>query len=326
MRLLHLRDAACLPNALCPANLKLMSARLCLLVLLAACGLRPDASAGSTNLAAVSTNKLQTFQVKGVVVSVGDDSRSARIRHEEIPGYMGAMTMDFETRGTNAMSGIQPGDNVEFRMSVTEDDGWIDQVRKIEAPKTNGPPVLPPGIRVVRDVEPLETGDMLPEYRFTNQSGRVVSTLDFRGRALALTFIFTRCPFPPLCPRVTSGFAGAQEFLVTNNPALTNWHLLSLTIDPEFDTPAVLKDYANRSGGRAAHWTFATGSLLDLTAIAEQFGLQFWRDTQGGLPNHNLRTVVIDAAGRVQTNFPGNNWTSEQLAAEIIKAAQSKLP
>jgi protein SCO1/2 len=125
---------------------------------------------------------------------------------------------------------------------------------------------------------------------------------------------------------VTSGLAEAQQLMLTNHPAVTNWHLLALTIDPEYDTPAVLKDYAQRNGGVQRYWTFATGSLLDLTAIAEQFGLQFWRDTPTSLPNHNLRTAVIDAAGRVQTNLTGNTWTGAQLAEELLKAAAVKTP
>jgi protein SCO1/2 len=249
-----------------------------------------------------------------------------KIKHEEIPGYMAAMTMEFEVRGTNELTGLTAGDTVAFRMLVTDDDGWIDQLRKLDAPKVNPPTPLPEGIRIVRDVEPLEVGDLLPEYRFTNQSGKILSTLDYRGRALVISFIFTRCPFPTYCPRITSGFADAQQLLLTNHPSLTNWHLLSLTIDPEYDTPAILKDYAQRHGGVQRYWTYATGSLLDLTAIAEQFGLQFWRDTPGGLPNHNLRAAVIDAAGRVQTNLVGNTWTGDQLAEEIIKAARVKSP
>ena len=303
-----------------------MSSQVCLILGLILSVARLAAAAdAATNSAILGTN-LQTYQVKGVIVTLDADGRTVKIKHEEIPGYMGAMTMDFETRGTNELNGLSPGDNVSFRMLVTDKDGWIDQLKKLELPKTNSAPVLPPGIRIVRDVEPLEAGDLLPEYRFTNQSGKIISTLDYRGRALALTFIFTRCPFPTFCPRVTGGFAEAQQILLTNFAAPTNWHLLSLTIDPEFDTPAVLKSYAQRNGGHPAHWTYATGSLLELTAIAEQFGLQFWRDQPGGLPNHNLRTVVIDAAGRVRTNFVGSAWTGAQLADELSQAARAKAP
>ena len=303
-----------------------MSVRVHFLVLLAVLLTRPSTFADSSTNSLTTTNQLQTYQVKGVVVALGDDGKTVKIKHEEIPGYMAAMTMEFEVRGTNELRGLAAGDSVAFRMLVTEDDGWIDQLKKLDAPKADVPPPLPQGIRIVRDVEPLEVGDLLPEYRFTNQSGKIISTQDYRGRALALTFIFTRCPFPTFCPRVTSGLAEAQSLMLTNHPSVTNWHLLSLTIDPEYDTPAILKDYAQRNGGMPRYWTYATGSLLDLTAIAEQFGLQFWRDTPAGLPNHNLRTVVIDPTGRVRTNFVGNTWTGAQLAEEIVRAAQMKLP
>jgi protein SCO1/2 len=172
----------------------------------------------------------------------------------------------------------------------------------------------------VREVEPLNVGDTLPEYRFTNQLGQTIMTTQFRGQVLAITFIFTRCPFPTFCPRTMESFAETQRNLLAHGP--TNWHLLTLSFDPDFDTPAVLKAYGAGHGQDPRHWTLATGALIDITAIAEQFGLTFWREPEGGI-SHNLRTAVIDPAGRVRKIFKENKWTSEELAAAMVAAAKS---
>lgn len=271
----------------------------------------------------ISVTSTQMFQVKGVVESVKAEAKTIRIRHDAIPGYMDAMTMPFEVRDTNELAGVNAGDSVTFRMFVTETDGWIDQIQKlnVDANAASIPANAP--IRIVRDVEPLDVGDLLPDYRFTNQVGQAVSLSQFRGQALALTFIFTRCPFPTFCPLMSNNFQKAQDALLANPNAPTNWHLLTISFDPEFDTPGQLKAYAARQHADPARWDFLTGTLVDITALSEQVGLQFWRDPAGGI-NHNLRTVVVDARGRVQKIFIENKWTVEELTDEIIKAAGNK--
>lgn len=261
-----------------------------------------------------------------MVESVQAADKTVRIRHEEIPGYMGAMTMPFAVRDTNELAGIGAGDAVSFRMLVTERDGWIDQLKKLNAVNTDAPANSLPanaGLRIVRDVEPLEVGDLLPDYRFTNQLGQAVSLRQFRGQALAFTFIFTRCPFPTFCPLMSNNFEATQEALLHHPNAPTNWHLLTISFDPEYDTPERLKSYAASHDADPARWDFLTGALVDITALSEQVGLQFWREP-GGSISHNLRTVVVDARGRIQKVFPENKWTVEELTAEIVKAAGNR--
>lgn len=257
------------------------------------------------------------FQVKGIVQAIDPDGKSATIRHEAIPNYMGAMTMPFAVRDPGQVAGLKAGDQVAFRLNVTQSESWIDQLRKLA--ESSGPP---PGasIRIAKEVEPLDIGDPLPEYRFTNETGKAISLSQFKGEALAITFIFTRCPLPDFCPRMSGNFAETQKSLLAASDAPSNWRLLTISFDPEFDTPPVLKGYARRYGADPRHWNFLTGGLVDITAIAEQFGQMFWRD-QGSL-NHNLRTVVVDASGRVRKIFQGNTWTSPELAAELIAAAR----
>ena len=156
-----------------------------------------------------STN-LQTFQVRGVVVAVKPKEKQVEIKHEEVPGYMPAMTMPFDVKDTHELSGLARGDAVVFRLLVTDTDGWIDQIRKLATPPvTNavaataptGRPPTTGHFRLVREVEPLRLGDPLPEYRFTNELGLTFSTTQFKDDAVAINFIFTRCPFPAFCPR-----------------------------------------------------------------------------------------------------------------------------
>jgi len=226
--------------------------------------------------------------------------------------------MPFDVKDTNELAGLAPGDSVVFRMIVTDTEGWIEQIRKLGS--TNSVPTAG-NFRLVRDVEPLNIGDRLPEYHFTNQLGQAFSTADFKGQALAITFLFTRCPFPTFCPKMANDFSETQQSLISAGN-FTNWHLLTVSFDPEFDKPVVLKSYAERYHYDPAHWTFATGDLVEITAIAEQCGLNFWHDETGSI-SHNLRTVVFDASGRLQKIFTGNTWKTEELVAEMTQAAKA---
>jgi protein SCO1/2 len=204
-------------------------------------------------------------------------------------------------------------------MIVTDTDGWIEQIRKLNQSTTNVPPKQA-AVRLARDVEPLEEGDLLPDYQLINQDGQSISTSQFKGKALAITFLFTRCPFPTYCPLMSRNFAEVQSKLLAKSDGPTNWHLLTISFDPEFDKPEVLKGYAKVYGYDPSCWTFATGELTDVTAIAEQLGLSFWRE-DSGMISHNLRTAIIDTSGRLQKMYVGNQWTSGELVEEMVKAA-----
>jgi len=283
------------------------------------CKRESTAESPPRTIVAAATN-LKVFEVKGLVIEVRPRQKEVEIKHEAVPDYMPAMTMPFDVRDTNELAGLQPGDRVIFRLQATDTDAWIDHIRKIgPAMPTNQIPTTGE-FRLVREVPRVEEGDLLPEYHLTNQLGQAFSTTLFKGQALALTFLFTRCPYPTFCPRMANNFEEAQQKLQTLEGGPTNWHLLTVSFDPEFDNPAVLKNYAQFHKYDPAHSTFATGSLIDITALGEQLGLTFWHDENGSI-SHNLRTVVIGASGRVQKIFQGNEWTSAELVAEIVKAA-----
>jgi protein SCO1 len=278
---------------------------------LASCGQVESAQNAVTT--APPATAMRVFFVKGVVQELKADGKTVVIKHEEIPNYMAAMTMPFEVKDTNELTGLNAGDEISFRLLVTEKEGWVDEVNKLGVTNTDEPSRRDP-LRRVRFVEPLNLGDAMPDYPFTNELGRAIHLADFKGQALGISFIYTRCPFPNFCPRMSSNFADAYKRLNTLAGAPKNWHLLSISFDPEFDTPAVLRNYAKKYEHDTNHWSFATGALIDIDAITEQFGLIFPREGIGF--NHNLRTVVVDAQG--------NEWKVEDFVEEIEKAAQAK--
>jgi protein SCO1/2 len=278
-----------------------------------------DVNEGPNGSSKISTNNRQTYEVKGVVKEVMPDRKKAKIAHEDIPGYMEAMTMLLDVKDTNELNGLQPGDNITFRMVVLEDDGWIENVKKLDGPRTPLP--AEPPLRRAPYVEALGVGDAVPEYTFTNMLGQVMRLSELKGRAVGFTFIFTRCPFPTFCPRLNTSFQQAHNKLKALSNGVTNWTLLSITMDPEYDTVARLKDYAQRYNPDTNHWQFVTGDLTDITAIGEQVGLQFWRAKPNDPISHNVRTVVVDAAGRVQWISNDNAFKPDDLVEQMVKAA-----
>jgi len=275
----------------------------------------------------------KVFEVKGVIKELKPNGRTAVIAHETIPDYMDAMTMDFDVKDQRELSGLKPGDSVSFRMVVTKDDGWIENVRKVApaAPPdasqtiiigTNGTNAEALTFRRSPIVEPLNIGEAVPDYKFTNEFGAPISLSQFKGKALAITFIFTRCPFPTFCPRMLQFFEKGQKALKAQPNAPKNWQLLSVSFDPAYDTPERLRKYSQTYAIDTNHWQWATSDLWTIDGITGQFGLTFYRETPAALPQHNLRTVVIDARGRLQKVFVGNEWTTDEFVAEMIKAAQ----
>jgi protein SCO1/2 len=298
-----------------------MCVSLTVTLLAVSCEKAPESPSRSAAQVSSASGTQQVFQVKGIIVAVKPHEKSVEIKHEAIPNYMPGMTMPFDVKDTNELTGLVAGDPISFRLTVTDTEGWIDQIHKILV-VTNGVPA-PPSVTVVKDVPRLQIGDALPEYHFTNQFGQAFSTSQFKGQALAITFLFTRCPFPTFCPRMANNFAEVEQKLSATPNAPTNWHLLTISFDPDFDKPEVLKGYAQAHKYDPGHSTFATGNISDIKAIGEQFGLAFWRDENGSI-SHNLRTILLDTSGRVQKVFEGNTWTGDELAADMTKAAQGK--
>lgn len=308
------------------ASLALTGPLLLLLLLLPTAGCRhhPDPAAPGQAAAKGRTNAAETYAVRGVVLEIPADRRSARIKHEAIPGYMAAMTMPFDVHDPHELDGVNPGDQIAFRLNVTATDGWIDRIEVKETGQLPDPKVKVDTLRKVRIVDELNEGDVMPDYKFVNEQRRPTTLGQFRGQALGITFIYTRCPYPTFCPRQSTQFAAACQQLLARPGGPTNWHLLSISFDPAHDTPSVLRNYARTYKYDPQRWNFLTGEMIDIDAITEQFGMFFARDGEGF--SHNVRTVVVNAAGRIQKIWVGNQWTAEEFVAEMIRAAPSPSP
>jgi protein SCO1/2 len=278
-------------------------------------------SATRTSRAAeIAADGGQIHVARGVVRELAADRRKAVIRHEAITNYMPAMTMEFNVRDTNELAGVAAGDTVTFRLTATGDDHWIDHIAKVASGTSNPSPGTTQRAARVETAE-LKPGDLLPDCELLAEDGRRVRFSDFRGKALAFTFFFTRCPLPDFCPRMGKNFAEARELVLATANAPTNWQFLSISFDPEFDQPAVLASYANfYRAGNADRWLFAAAATNVLAKLAPRLDLMVNREA-GGSISHNLRTVVLDGRGRIQRQFDGNQWTAEELAREVVRAS-----
>jgi protein SCO1 len=260
------------------------------------------------------------YAAHGMVRQVAADRRHVTIHHQSIPGYMMEMTMDFSVKNTNDLAGISPGDEISFTLAVAATESWVTNMQLIAhhiTDVTNNTFVLH------SDSQELKPGDLLPDGTLRVENGNKIHLSDFRGRAVAFTFFFTRCPLPDFCPRMNRNFAETRQLLLSNPNAPTNWEFLSISFDPEFDHPDVLSNYAGLyRGDDERQWLFAAASPDTLASLAPRLDLMVLR--QGANISHNLRTVVLDPQGRIAGQFDGNNWTPQQLADAIIQAARGK--
>ena len=275
-----------------------------------------QSAAKAPNGAIPLTAGTQRYEVKGQIKEIDLGRRALRILHEEIPGYMKRMTMEFEVRDESDLGGLALGDGVEFSLWVTTDDAWIGKLRRIaSAVPSEATPAM-----VVSAGPSLRVGDLLLDTPLTNQLGRQVLFSQLRGQAFAFTFVFTTCPFPTMCPRMTSHFKEAFAGLSMSTKGRTNWLLFSITIDPRVDTPAVLSRYAEAHGSDPARWSYLTGEESNIEALVKKFGLSFLRE--GGAINHNLRTVVVGVDGRIRKIFIGNDWQPSALVEEMRRSLE----
>ena len=159
----------------------------------------------------------------------------------------------------------------------------------------------------------MQVGETVPDFQLVDQDGRAVRLSDYRGRAVVLTFIYTRCPLPNFCPLMSKHFAELEQRLNKELPG--RYHLLSISMDPEFDTPAVLKEYASRYEARTADWTFATGDAGQIDTVAQLLGLYYVREN--GLISHDLRTALFGPDGRLVHLWKSNVWTPYEVQRRV---------
>lgn len=289
------------------------------LVLIVGCKPEPVSISPAVSMA-TNAAVAATYEVRGLVKAIAPDRRSATIKHEEIPGYMKAMTMMLDVHDTNEFNGIAPGDEIKFKMRVAEDEDWIEGIRFVAhrvAPGTNDP------FTFQARSQSLKVGDTLGDYEFTGEDSKVFRFSEYRGKAVVFTFFFTTCPLPDFCPRMNKNLAAARKILVEDANAPTNWQMFSISFDSELDKPQILGGYGSFYRGQNTNrWLFAVASTNTLAGLAPKVGLNFWREA--GTISHNLRTVVLDGQGNIAAQFDGNEWTAEELAKAIAEAARAK--
>ncbi len=258
---------------------------------------------------------LVTFPLRGKVVSVDTAKLQVLISHEEIPNYMMAMTMPFKVKDPALLSELEPGDSVQGTLAVSRIESWLETLSIIG--KGEAPNVLSAGDVIFKRL--FKKGDDLPDETLVNQDGRRIRFSTYRGKVLALTFIYTRCPLPEFCIRMSDNFAKLQQTLAKDRTLDGKWHLLTISFDPKFDTPKVLKDYGKTYGADFSTWDFLTdpdSSGQAIMRIADGLELTV-EDDEGGLIVHKLRTVLIDPHVNLSHVIKGNEWTSEEVAAEM---------
>lgn len=254
------------------------------------------------------------YSIRGKVVSVDAKDGVIALDTEAIPGVMEAMTMAYTLENPNEAPGLHPGDEISAHLQLNAQGAAVlSDIAILRLANLN---VLP---QVQYHVP--KPGDAVPDFRFLNQSGRRISLKQFRGKAVVLTFIYTRCASSQFCPLMSRNFAHLDQMLSVDPKLYANTHLLSISFDPKYDTPAVLRSYGGAYTGRQTketfrHWDFAAPSQAELASVLQWFDVAVTY-VKGNVSMHSVSTVVIGPDGRVRAWYPTNTWTPQQVFKDI---------
>jgi protein SCO1/2 len=261
---------------------------------------------------AAASPDAKRYKLEGVVTAVDSSRSEITVAHEAVAGLMPAMTMPFRVRDDPRVVGLlRPGDRIEAVFVVDHGDAWLENVLTsgfVPSPTPGGPAVVTP-----RPNRGVAVGDPIPDFELTDQTGKTVRLSQFRGEPVAVTFIYTRCPVPTACPLTVARFAKIEQDLTGAKSGM----LLAVTVDPENDTPAVLRDYATRVGADPARWKFLTGDPQAVAKVAESFGVLYFPDR--GQIVHSQTVGVVDEQGRLAAIFYGGDWKPEDILREMKK-------
>ena len=257
----------------------------------------------------------QEYPVEGQVIGVSAEHTQLTIAHKDIPNFMPAMTMAYFVRNPHELDGLAPGDLATATLVADGSEIYLKNIKK------TGHAALPAGAHPVKAMDVMNPGDTVPDDVLIDETGAPRKLSEWRGNALAVTFIYTRCPMPDFCPLMDRQFGAVQQ-AVGSDPALKDRvHLVSITFDPSHDTPAVLQTHAKGLHADPRVWTFLTGAPDAIDHVAERFGVSVTHeDDPAQTITHNLRTEVIDPKGRVATIYSGNEWTVGQMVDALKHA------
>jgi len=253
----------------------------------------------------------RTFPMQGQIQSIDPAKKSAVIKHEDIKGFMPGMTMAFKA-GPDVLGGTRPGDLVTGTLVVGEVEVYLSKLAVTGHRALDEAAPLPADGSAI-----IQPGDSVRDAVLVDQDGQMRRFSGWRGHRLALTFVYTRCPLPQFCPLMNQHFRTVQAALA-RTPALADVRLLTMSLDPGYDTPQVLKPYALGAGADPARWTFLTAEPGAATDFMAQFGVINEPNPSNPADiTHNLRTAIIGADGRLATVHTGNRWTPDELVADL---------
>jgi len=254
------------------------------------------------------------YELTGQILSIKPEKNELVVKHDDIKNFMPAMTMPYKVKEPALLTGRKAGDLIKATLVVPEvADAYLSSLNVVGHRPLDSP------APVADQPHILDKGGQVGDALLVDQGGKPRPWSSFRGHRVALTFIYTRCPLPDYCPLMERNFVAVQQ-LVKANPKLADVQLLTVTMDPEFDTPAILKPHAIDLGADPAVWTYATGEPAEIRKFAEQFGIHYELDqTNKWQVIHNLRTAVIDPDGRVVKTESGNFWKPADLVADLAK-------
>lgn len=263
----------------------------------------------------IPNSSARRYDARGIVRAVAPDRRSIDVEHEDIRGFMPSMTMPFSVRDSKQIAGMRSGDAISFRLAVTDDDSWIDQIKKINADEVRLPAPTATTRSTIDDSARLREGEMMPPFELTDQNGERITLETFRGHPFVLTFIFTRCPIPNFCPLMSKNFAVLQNAIKNGSGTLAQTRLLSISFDPDFDTPQILKNYAEHEQADWKIWAFATGEKSKIDNLTRAFSV--FVQAEAGTISHGLGTALIGEDGKIARIWRGNGWSPSEVIGEI---------
>lgn len=257
------------------------------------------------------------YPVTGIVLTVDQAHHSFVASCAAIPGYMEAMSMPYSVRDDKELAGLKPGAYVDFTLVVEKERSYVQGIHPHHYESAEREPLLARRLQLLEPPHPtVQPGQAAPDFTLTDQTGKRVALSDFAGKVVALTFIYTSCPLPDYCFRLSNNFGQVSQRLAGRMGR--DLILLSVSFDPVHDQPKVLARYAATWKADPASWHFLTGSLDEVKAVTRRFGLNFWQDD--GVLAHSLHTLVIDRHGRLAADFEGNQFSARQLG-DYLEAA-----
>lgn len=264
----------------------------------------------------------QTYTVNGRIAGIQDGGRTLVVEHEKIPGYMPPMIMPLPVVDSSMTTMLAPDDAIQFRLAVSDDSVSIIALRELPDTAVARHPArttTPIQSANTGGAQLLQSGDRVPaDLTLTDQAGAPIRIGDYRGQPLVLTFIYTRCPLPTYCPLMSKHFAALQPDLRERYGQ--DVQLLSISFDPAYDTPKVLREYAARYTDRLDTWTFATGDSTQVQRATELFGV-YTQQAGSDEITHNLTTALIGPEGRVRRFWRGNDWAPEDVLQAVEQVA-----